>query len=94
MTFLLVTCSRPLTPDLLQELCDDIWHRAGDTSTDSNWYTKRITLAVVYSATEVFMLQDRSEDFSETWMFLDRRLQDLQAAPSLVQVGTGLLVAR
>ena len=27
------------------ELIDDIWHAAGDTSTDYNWYTKRALLA-------------------------------------------------
>jgi len=70
----------------LQELCDDVWHRAGDASTDYNWYTKRLTLAAVYTSTEVFMLQDRSEEFTATWAFLDRRLQDLQAAPTLAKV--------
>jgi len=70
----------------IQTLCDDIWYHAGDTSTDYNWYTKRISLAAVYGATEVFMLQDRSPNFEETWAFLDRRLGDLQAAPSLAQV--------
>jgi len=70
----------------MQALCDDIWYHAGDISTDYNWYTKRITLAAVYGATEVFMLQDRSANFEETWAFLDRRLGDLQAAPSLAQV--------
>merc|ERR550519_1534998 len=70
----------------IQALCDDIWYHAGDISTDYNWYTKRITLAAVYGATEVFMLQDRSPNFEETWAFLDRRLGDLQAAPSLAQV--------
>jgi len=70
----------------IQALCDDIWYHAGDISTDYNWYTKRITLAAVYGATEVFMLQDRSPNFEETWAFLDRRLSDLQAAPSLAQV--------
>ena len=66
-----------------QELCDDIWHRAGDTSTDSNWYSKRVLLAGVYVATEVFMLQDTSEDFAETWGFLDRRLAEVQSLPTL-----------
>jgi len=70
----------------IQTLCDDIWYHAGDISTDYNWYTKRITLAAVYGATEVFMLQDRSPNFEDTWAFLDRRLGDLQAAPSLAQV--------
>ena len=31
-------------------------------------------------------LWPRSPEFAETWSFLDRRLNDLQAAPSLAQV--------
>ena len=42
-----------------------------------NWYTKRVSLAAVYKSTELFMLQDRSHDFEDTWTFLDRRLQNL-----------------
>ena len=30
-----------------------------------------------YTATEVFMMQDNSEDFHDTWQFLDRRLDDV-----------------
>jgi len=70
----------------LQQLCDDIWYRAGDTSTDYNWYSKRITLAAVYTSTEVFLLQDKSEGYSDTWQFLDRRFEDLQAMPNLTQL--------
>ncbi len=33
---------------------DAIWHAAGDTSTDYNFYTKRLLLAGVYSATLLF----------------------------------------
>lgn len=72
----------------VQELCDDIWHRAGDKSSDLNWYSKRISLAAVYGSTELFMVQDKSEDFKNTWQFLDRRFQDLrlvQSAGSLPQ---------
>lgn len=70
----------------LQQLCDDIWYRAGDTSTDYNWYSKRITLAAVYTSTEVFLLQDKSENYSDTWQFLDRRFEDLQAMPNFTQL--------
>jgi len=66
----------------MQELCDDIWHRAGDKSADMNWYSKRISLAAVYGATELFMVQDKSEDFNDTWDFLDRRFQDLRSFQS------------
>ncbi|XP_077983001.1 ubiquinone biosynthesis protein COQ9, mitochondrial-like [Glandiceps talaboti] len=57
-------------------LMDDMWFYAGDKSTDFNWYTKRASLAVVYKSTEMFMIQDSSFDFEETWSFLDRRLAD------------------
>jgi len=69
-----------------QEVCDDIWHRAGDVSTDMNWYTKRISLAAVMAATEVFMVQDTSEGYKDTWDFLDRRLKDLAMIPSFTKV--------
>lgn len=54
---------------------DTIWHLAGDTSADFAWYTKRATLAAIYSATLLFWLRDSSEDDSETLAFLDRRLE-------------------
>ena len=69
-----------------QTVCDDIWHRAGDTSADMNWYTKRISLGAVMAATDVFMLQDKSEDFRDTWDFLDRRLDDLQMIPTVSKI--------
>lgn len=61
----------------LSTLVDDIWFYAGDKSTDFNWYTKRASLAAVYKSTEVYMLQDSSEDYQDSWEFLDRRLEDL-----------------
>merc|ERR1719244_2145250 len=65
----------PESVSLLQQLSDDIWYRAGDTSADLNWYSKRMLLAGIISSTEVFMLQDTSPDFQETWKFLDRRFE-------------------
>ena len=69
-----------------QEVCDDIWYRAGDTSHDLNWYSKRISLAAVMAATDLFMLQDNSPDFQESWSFLDRRLQDLSLMPTVSKI--------
>ena len=42
-----------------------------------NWYTKRGMLAGIYKSTEIYMLQDKSEDFQDTWEFLDRRVEDV-----------------
>jgi len=53
---------------------DAIWTALGDTSTDYNWYTKRATLAGVYSATVLFWLGDDSPGAQATWSFLDRRI--------------------
>lgn len=39
-----------------------------------NWYTKRASLAAVYSSTELYMTQDLSPDYIETEKFLERRL--------------------
>ncbi|MGB7318708.1 MAG: COQ9 family protein [Planktotalea sp.] len=56
---------------------DAIWNALGDTSRDSNWYSKRATLSAVYSSTVLFWLGDTSEDHAATWAFLDRRIDDV-----------------
>ena len=56
---------------------DAIWRAVGDTSTDYNWYTKRLTLSGVYSATLLYWLGDASLDKEATWRFLDRRIEDV-----------------
>jgi len=53
---------------------DTIWWAVGDTTTDFNFYTKRLQLAGIYSATLLYWLDDSSEESVETWGFLDRRL--------------------
>ena len=53
---------------------DAIWHAAGDRSADWSWYTKRATLASVYTAVMLFWLRDYDEDDGSTLAFLDRRL--------------------
>lgn len=47
-------------------LMDDIWHGAGDRSTDMDWYTKRALLGGVYTATELYMLTDFSAGWTST----------------------------
>jgi ubiquinone biosynthesis protein COQ9 len=39
-------------------LIDDIWHAAGDRSSDMDWYTKRALLGAVYMTAELYMLTD------------------------------------
>ena len=56
---------------------DRMWRLAGDTSTDFNHYTKRMTLGAVYGSTLLVWLDDKSEGWSETAAFLDRRIDDV-----------------
>ncbi len=58
---------------------DAIWRALGDTSTDVNWYTKRATLSAVYGSTVLYWLGDQSEGLTETWAFLDRRIENVMA---------------
>lgn len=61
----------------LWETADLIWDTLGDTSRDVNWYTKRASLAAVYSATVLYWLGDESEGMNDTWAFLDRRIDNV-----------------
>ena len=68
---------------ILYRTCHRIWKMAGDTSTDFSFYTKRISLAAVYSSTLLFWLNDVSSKQDETSAFLDRRLYDISKISNL-----------
>ena len=76
MSFLALPIHAPLGTRCLYRTVDAMWHAAGDTSTDYNFYTKRLLLSGVYSSTLLFWLNDRSEGHAETWAFLERRIED------------------
>ena len=56
---------------------DLMWRLAGDTATDFNHYTKRLTLSAVYGSTLLAWLDDQSEGWADTAAFLDRRIDDV-----------------
>ena len=56
---------------------DRMWRAAGDTATDYNHYTKRLTLGGVYAATVTVFLDDDSDDHVETSAFLARRIDGI-----------------
>lgn len=62
---------------------DAVWHATGDRSVDFNFYTKRALLAAVYVPCVLYWLADESEDFSDTWDFLERRIADVLKIPGL-----------
>ena len=67
----------PLTMRIGWRSADLMWRLAGDTSTDYNHYTKRMTLGAVYTSTLLAWLDDQSEGWSETAAFLDRRIENV-----------------
>lgn len=64
----------PLALRISWRSADLMWRLAGDTSSDFNHYTKRMTLGAVYSSTLLAWLDDQSEGWSDTAAFLDRRI--------------------
>jgi ubiquinone biosynthesis protein COQ9 len=67
----------PLALRISWRTADEMWRLAGDTSTDFNHYTKRMTLGAVYGSTLLVWLDDQSEGWSDTAAFLDRRIDDV-----------------
>lgn len=81
-----ILASPMATADCLENgahMVDEIWYHAGDMATDMSWYAKRGAVAAIYLATEVFMLQDKSPNFEDTWEFLSRRMQDAGSAEAM-----------
>ena len=70
----------PNTLFRIHKITDHLWYVIGDDSVDINWYTKRAALSSVYSSTELYMVQDNSDNFNDTWEFLDDRLCNIIAA--------------
>lgn len=56
---------------------DAMWRLAGDTATDYNHYTKRLTLGSIYAATLAYFAQDTSDGHEDTRTFLDRRIENV-----------------
>jgi ubiquinone biosynthesis protein COQ9 len=67
----------PLATRIGWHSADLMWRLAGDTSTDFNHYTKRMTLGAVYGSTLIAWLDDSSEAWSDTAAFLDRRIDNV-----------------
>jgi ubiquinone biosynthesis protein COQ9 len=67
----------PLALRVSWRTADLMWRIAGDASTDFNHYTKRMTLGAVYGSTLLIWLDDKSEGWTETAGFLERRIEDV-----------------
>jgi ubiquinone biosynthesis protein COQ9 len=83
LSFLALPPNTPLAIKSTWGTVDAIWYACGDTSTDLSFYSKRATLAAVYGATVLYWLDDSSEQFVDTWAFLERRIDDVMQIPKV-----------
>ena len=67
----------PAAAKLAWRTADRVWRLAGDTATDFNHYSKRMTLIGVYASTILVFLDDDSDGLTGTEAFLDRRIDDV-----------------
>ncbi|XP_052754951.1 ubiquinone biosynthesis protein COQ9, mitochondrial-like isoform X2 [Galleria mellonella] len=70
----------------LLSLVDDICYHSGDRSVDFNWYIRRVGLAGIYKATELFYLTDKSQDNSATKNFVSSRIRDAQLIQTAINM--------
>ncbi len=56
---------------------DKMWRLAGDVAVDLNHYTKRATLAALYTSVLAVWIDDASAGKADTAAFLDRRIEDV-----------------
>jgi len=77
VSWLAMPQNQPLGLKMLYRTVDLMWKTTHDPSTDYNFYTKRLTLSAVYSSTFLYWLNDSSEDYADTWAFLDRRIGNI-----------------
>jgi ubiquinone biosynthesis protein COQ9 len=62
---------------LIWGTADAIWRALGDASDDFNWYSKRMSLSGVYSATVLYWMGDTSEGKRDTFEFIERRIEGI-----------------
>lgn len=76
----------PKAPQLLTisgRTCHKIWYICGDKSTDFNYYTKRLTLGLVYLSTYVFWIKSPQNNLEATHEFLKARLYSVSRIPKV-----------
>ncbi len=81
LAYLALPTHKMMASRLAWETCNRIWYAAGDEATDFNYYTKRGLLFPVYTTTVLYWHADTSDDFADTWGFLDRRIGDVMKIP-------------
>ena len=85
LSLLAMPANAKLSAKLLYETVDSMWRAAGQRDTSFSFYTKRGSLAAVYSATVLAWLSDNSGNLDRIVEFLDRRLADIARIPKITK---------
>ena len=72
-----------LAASSLYRTVDRIWRLTGDRAVDFSFYTKRASLAGVYSATLLYWTTNPQADRAKTEAFLDQRLREIAMIPKI-----------
>lgn len=75
-SFLSLPPNAPRAARLVWHTADAIWRAVGDRSSDFTYYTKRLSLSAVWSATLLRWFNDDSEDEAATQAFLIARIDN------------------
>ncbi len=67
----------PLAAKLVWRTADAIWRELGDTSTDENFYSKRVLLAGVLGASYARWFSDDSPEMEATEAFVEARIENI-----------------
>ena len=73
----------PVAAKTLYRTVDRIWRLTGDRAVDFSFYTKRASLAGVYSAVLLYWIANPSADRAKIEKFLDQRLRDVAMIPKV-----------
>lgn len=73
----------PVAVQTLYRSIDCMWRIAGDRSVDFNFYSKRILLAGVYSATLAYWVANPGADHDKLDQFISRRLREVSFLPKV-----------
>jgi ubiquinone biosynthesis protein COQ9 len=93
MTIMAVPGNALVSANALYATVDAMWRAAGQRDTDFSFYTKRATLAAVYSSTLFAWIADNSGDPAVIEGFLDRRLKDVSRIPKATAPLRGVMGA-
>lgn len=77
---LLIPSNNKIMKSSLYKSVDAMWYLAGDNSTDFNFYTKRLILAVIY-VNALFVLFNKN--FDEVESNIDRNLKKISKIPKI-----------